>query len=149
MSPEELFEREETHLGTLVDLLRQEFDTLLQHPVDGAALEQLASAKQQQLGALEHLESLRRDSQASLGYPDTPAGAEQAARDQHCLAPWQRVLDGTRRAEHLNRLNGTLIQQRLDHNRRVLGALRELAGNPLYGIDGQSRRHGGSLSYKA
>ncbi|HEY8385777.1 MAG TPA: flagellar export chaperone FlgN [Porticoccaceae bacterium] len=149
MSLAELFARQEAHLGTLVDLLHQEFDTLLQHPLDGEALSELASAKQQQLRAIEQLETQRRDEQARRGHGDSAAGAERTAREDHCLDHWLRVLDCTRRAQHLNRLNGALIQQQLEHNMRMLGTLRELAGNELYSTDGQSRKRGSTLSCKA
>lgn len=143
-----MLDRQHQLLDSLLVLLREEQDLLLQPEVDGAPLSAAAAAKQELLDTLAKLEASRRQGLVKLGYGDDSRGAEHAARAFDCLPLWLQIQETSQRASHLNHLNGTLIQQRLDHNQRALATLRDLAGNPLYGVDGQSRREA-RLSYKA
>ncbi|MFA5494441.1 MAG: flagellar protein FlgN [Porticoccaceae bacterium] len=143
-----LLDRQHQLLESLLALLRGEQDLLLQPEIDGAGLSAAAAAKQDLLDALARLEASRRLGLVKLGYGEDSGSAEQAARAFDCLPLWLQIQDVSQRANHLNLLNGALIQQRLDHNQRALAVLRDLAGNPLYGVDGQSRREA-RLSCKA
>lgn len=136
------------HLDALRVLLEKESDEL-QGAANGETLEQLAEAKQRHLAELDRLETCRRQAQIQLGCSDDTAGAEQAADATDCLPQWQQLVQRARLAGDLNTLNGELIRQRMAHNSLVLDTLRTLAGNPLYGTDGQSGRRGNSLSVKA
>lgn len=141
--------RQRQRLEQLLELLNQERQALSQGQVDGERLAQLAEDKQAHFAELERFETQRREAQRRLGYGDHAQGAERAAEDADCLALWQALQDKAGRAAHLNRLNGVLIHQRLAHNQRMLGFLRERVGNSLYGPDGQSLRRGTSLSSRA
>lgn len=144
MSLENLLARQQQHLATLVKLLLHEQSLLLQGVPDGEQLTALAQLKQAELKAIETLETGRRNAQQKLGYEPGLRGAEHAARDAQCTPQWQDLQDSARRVSHLNQLNGTLIEQRMQHNQQVLTLLRELARDALYGQDGQqsrSKRH--------
>ncbi|MFA5677481.1 MAG: flagellar protein FlgN [Pseudomonas sp.] len=149
MSLAAVIDRQSSLLEELGVLLQREFDLLMANPVASTALASLASAKEQALAAIEIEDARRRDLLAHAHYDDDPEGMAQAARRAGCLEQWQQLLDRTRGARHLNLLNGSLIGQRMAHNRQILAALQALAGNPLYGVDGQSQRRGGGLNCKA
>lgn len=149
MSLVALLDRQLVLMDELTILLKRELDTLMTNPIDGAELAALASAKQSTLTAIATLEDERRQSLAREGVEDEPSGMAEAARAAGCLPQWQALLDLARSAHHLNLLNGSLINQRMAHNRQVLAALQQLVGNPLYGVDGQTQRRGTGLTCKA
>lgn len=136
-------------LEQLNTLLTEEQTALGQGQIDGELLARLAADKQALLDRLEEFETQRRQVQIRLGYGQDMAGAEQAARDAGCLPQWHALLEATRRTARLNKLNGVLIQQRLQHNQRMLNFLNEATGQSLYGPDGQSHQRGSRLSSKA
>lgn len=149
MSLANLLTRQLQHLDTLIELLGDEQNALVAGEVDGDRLTEVARRKQTELRAIETLENGRRSVQAKLGYADGTAGAEAAARDAGCIATWQQVHDAARRVAHLNQLNGTLVEQRMQHNQQVLTLLRELARDALYGQDGHQNRSGGHINSSA
>ena len=149
MSLANLLTTQHRHLDTLVELLMREQELLIQGVPDGEQLTELAKQKQGELKAIETIERGRRTAQQKLGYEAGLRGAEQAARDAQCTAQWQELQDAARRVAHLNELNGTLIEQRMQHNQQVLTLLRELARDALYGQDGQQSRTGGHISSSA
>lgn len=149
MSLATLLATQQRHLDTLIKLLMREQELLIQGAPDGEQLTELAQLKQAELKAIETIERGRRGAQQKLGYEAGLRGAEQAARDGHCTGQWQDLQDLARRVAHLNELNGTLIEQRMQHNQQVLTLLRELARDALYGQDGQQSRTGGHISSSA
>lgn len=149
MSLTHLLTQQQQHLETLMELLTREQAVLVHGADDGELLVQLAQQKQTQLKAIDTLESHRRGAQEKLGYAPGLPGAEQAARDTGCVPQWQAMQDIARRVAHVNQLNGTLIEQRMQHNQHVLSLLRELARDALYGQDGQQNRSGGHVSSSA
>lgn len=149
MSYGDLLRLQREHLTTLLDLLRHEQALLVQGGAELEALEAVARDKQQQLAALDALERQRQGHQQALG-DDTPtSAAEKVAVKEGVLGLWQDVLDKTRRAAHLNRLNGSLVQQRLCHNKRVLDTLLDLASSRLYDADGYARGAAGRVQSRA
>ncbi len=149
MSLANLLATQQRHLDTLVDLLLREQELLIQGIPDGEQLSELARLKQAELKAIETIETGRRRAQQKLGYEAGLRGAEEAARDARCTQQWQTLQDGAARVAHLNELNGTLIEQRMQHNQQVLTLLRELARDTLYGQDGQQNRTGGHINSSA
>lgn len=149
MSLANLLTQQQQHLEALLELLTREQATLVQGTVDGGQLTELAQRKQTELKAIDTLEKRRRGAQEKLGYTPGVPGAEQAARDANCVPQWQALQDTARRIAHLNQLNGTLIEQRMQHNQQVLSLLRELARDTLYGQDGQQNRGGGHINSSA
>ncbi|GAB3285937.1 flagella synthesis protein FlgN [Parahaliea aestuarii] len=140
MSLEPHLQAQRLQLEQLVALLHTEQSLLTQSQVDGAALDRVAVDKQQHLVSLDSFEARRRGAQTRLGYPAGREGAMAAANDAGCLPLWQNIDQLASAAKQLNQTNGDLIQLRLENNQRLLNALRESAGNSLYGPDGQSHR---------
>lgn len=129
------------HLESLRSLLSEERELLTVGQVDGARLNGVASRKQEHLAALEGAEQQWRES-GQVPEDDSDHAAERAG----CLPLWRDTGDLARQVARLNRLNGQLIQLRLEHNQRLLNTLREAAGGELYGPDGQARGKSGRLS---
>lgn len=130
-------------LAELLQLLDHEQRALLDANVDGERLQALAASKQDLLVRLAELDSHR--SAAGL----KPTAVEAAIRRAGCVDEWQAIEDLARRCSYLNQLNGSLLHQRLQHNQRVLRSLRQLAGNPLYGADGQTHKGRGRIQTSA
>lgn len=135
----EVLSRQYPGLQHLIALLREEQALLMLGQVDGTALTQLAKAKQESLTQLASLEQIRQALHQDMGLADQPDASEQAAREQGCLEEWYKVQALSLQASHLNRLNGTLIQQRLQHNQQVLQGLRQLTDTSVYSADGLTR----------
>ena len=135
-------------LEALLIALRQEQDLLLRGEVDGPGLEAVANHKRDCLSQLQVLEDQRQSSLQAMGLTASAMDQEEAASQQDCLLLWETVQSTTRQTQHLNQLNGVLIEKRLQHNQRVLHTLRELTSAPVYDADGQSRR-GSSLRTSA
>lgn len=150
MSLSALFEDQCRQAETLLALLKREQDALLCREVPGAELENLAAAKAE---CYQLLEAAERERLALQGdQPSLQGGLKsglQAAEAAGCLDLWQRLQGLLHQASHLNTLNGSLIQQRLDHNRKVLDVLGRLRGHALYGANGQHGRSGGGFQSRA
>ncbi|KAF0804099.1 flagella synthesis protein [Alcanivorax xiamenensis] len=142
-------QRQHDHLASLGHLLSEERALLVEGSVDGPALGAVAQRKAALLETLDTFESRRRDALRRLGYDNTPQGDEQAAREAGCLPLWRAIQAHARAVAADNRINGELIELRAANNLRLLNALREQAGNPLYGPDGQPGPRGGRLSSSA
>jgi flagella synthesis protein FlgN len=133
---------EQKLLATLVDLLKQEQGLLVAADADGlAALTPQKSELVQQL-ALQSAE--RHRALGEGGFEAGEAGMEPwlaASGDQEARAAWEQLLELTREAKELNRLNGMLINKHLAHNQQVLGALRTQGTGgeaAVYGPGGQT-----------
>lgn len=129
-------------LDELLVLLQEERQLLSGGHVDGERLSQVAEEKRARLAQLEKLEQQRRRGLTRMGYRDDRDGDERAAADANCAPLWRALRDCADRAANLNRSNGVMIRIRMEHNQRLLNALRDAAGQGLYGPDGQAR--GGS-----
>ncbi|WP_116366400.1 flagella synthesis protein FlgN [Parahaliea mediterranea] len=149
MSLEPHLQAQRLQLEQLVALLHSEQSLLTQSQVDGAALDEVAADKQRQLVSLDSFEARRRGAQARLGYAPGREGARAAADDAGCLPLWQSIDQLASEARQLNQTNGELIQLRLENNQRLLNALRESAGNSLYGPDGQAHRRPARVDSRA
>ncbi|SOC18593.1 flagella synthesis protein FlgN [Alloalcanivorax xenomutans] len=141
--------RQHDHLVSLGHLLSEERGLLVQGSIDGPELGAVAQRKAALLETLDTFEGRRREALQRLGYDDTPQGDEQAAREAGCLPLWRAIQTRARAVATDNRVNGELIELRAANNLRLLNALREKAGTPLYGPDGQPGPRGGRLSSSA
>ncbi|WP_355660213.1 flagella synthesis protein FlgN [Halomonas salifodinae] len=141
--------RQQRHLDALLDTLRQETRALARARVDGDELARLAETKQRLFQELDTLERQRRQAQAKLGYAEGGEGARQAAVDADCLEAWLSLMALAERVRELNATNGELILERMRQNQQMLDFLREAAGTPLYGPDGQARQRDSRVSSRA
>ncbi len=129
-------------LKEFVELLEHEQKLLSSSEVDGEAVRKLATDKKTMLERLESLESQRAKGQHTLGYPSGLEGAKKAASDSKCLPFWEEITLLAFRAKSLNEINGNLIKMRLDHANQMISFFNKVAGEPLYGPDGKSKRRG-------
>lgn len=130
---------QQDRLEHLIGLLDRERDLLGEGTIDGDALGALAAEKQQVLDALAESDDHRRAVHAAHGYSPDTTGDERAAREQSCLESWQSMRGRALQAARLNHFNGQLLNIRLTSNQRLLNDLHALAGEGLYGPDGQAR----------
>lgn len=149
MSLEASLERQRQRIASLETLLNRERQALFEGRVDGELLNRIATDKQAMLEQVERFETQRSQAQQRLGYDAGLAGASRAAADAGCLSTWQALLEDAQRTARLNAVNGDMIRQRLEQNQRMLNALREAAGNSLYGPNGQTRPRESQLSSRA
>jgi flagella synthesis protein FlgN len=140
-SPRTTLAGEQQLLDALVDLLKQEQALLVAANAD--ALAALTPQKSKQVQELAALSAERHRLLGAAGFAAAEAGMGpwlDAHGDPDARAAWERVLELTRAAKELNRLNGVLINKQLAHNQQVLAALQP-AGAPaaaVYGPGGQA-----------
>lgn len=131
----ELLDRQLVALEAVLETLRRERAALAAR--DAAALEQIATEKQERLAAAATLERQRRELA-----PD-PEAMERLAEATNALDGWARLLDLTRLCRDQNEENGRIIQLQQRRVENTLGLLRGRAGqSDLYGPDGANRRPG-------
>lgn len=142
-------QRQQQCLDALCETLREETAALAKAQVDGNELAGLAETKQRLFRELDALESQRRQAQTRLGYAEGRAGARQAAEEADCLDAWLTLMALAERVRQLNATNGSLIRERMRQNQQMLDFLREAAGKPLYGPNGQARQRDSRVSSQA
>lgn len=132
-------------LAEFVELLRRE-QTALTH---GAAddLPQLAEQKNGLVVQLNMISAQRASFLQAHGFTTDRTGIDEwcaQAQDPETTATWQQVLELAAEARELNRVNGELIQIRMQFNAKALEALGGAKSSlELYGPDGQSTKPGG------
>lgn len=149
MSLTHLLSEQRGRLATLTQLLEQELQQLTTSQVDGKALVLVARRKQELLNEMELKETLRRQVQSRLGYPEGPKGARAAAEDADCLQEWEACLGATERTARLNDLVGELLQMRASHNQKMLDFIHQIADKTLYDPSGRTGRQPGRLNTSA
>lgn len=133
-------------VARFADLLRQEQDTLATGDVD--ALTPLIEQKNSVAAELTAFAQQRNALLAAEGLKPDRTGIEAWCAlhpaNTNVSAAWSRIMLLARDARELNRVNGELIQIRMQHNAQgleaLLGASRSLE---LYGPDGQPSAHSG------
>lgn len=109
---------------------------------DVSSLTMLAQSKQAQVELLNRLATERLNRIAALGFPADRSGMETWAKiaGSAALEAWHSMLAIAGEAHQANKINGNLIQTRLQHNQQALAVLLS-AGNGLhlYGPDGQPK----------
>ena len=139
-----LIENEARLLDQFVDLLRREQTSLSQ----GAA-EELPELAEQKNGLVIQLNDLSARREAFLearAFPANRAGIDAwfaQEKDRDATDAWQKVLALATEARELNRVNGELIQTRMQSTAKALEALSGAKTSlELYGPDGQSTKPG-------
>lgn len=131
--------REEQRVITaLLEVLKQEQQQLVAADIDG--LTELTPRKSSLVNDMAVLASQRHNALGAAGYKAEEAGMEAwlaASGDPEAAPLWAQVLDLTREAKELNRVNGTLIGTHLSHTQSALQALRPQAQGNFYGPSGQ------------
>ena len=124
-----------------VSLLKLEQTSLSNGNIDN--LPEFAEQKSKFSVHLNSLAEQRNTALATQGFAADRAGIEawctKYPEEQNARKAWQKILSLAGEARELNRLNGELIQMRLQYISKALEALQ--SGNKsldLYGPDGQS-----------
>lgn len=106
------------------------------------ALPSLAERKSTLAGQLNPQSAARNRLLASEGLPGDRPGIEgwlsKHPKDGAVRQEWNRLLEVTRRAHELNRVNGELIRLRQQHNSEALDALLPGLRQDLYSPEGQT-----------
>lgn len=137
-------EAEADAIARFVELLKLEQATLGQGDIEGLSV--LIQQKSEVAAELGSLAEQRNASLAAHGLGTDLTGIEawfeSHPSDTRIRSAWARILPLAREARELNRVNGELIQIRMQHNAQaleaLLGASRQLN---LYGPDGQTTPH--------
>ncbi|HEY1151024.1 MAG TPA: flagellar protein FlgN [Pseudoduganella sp.] len=139
-SPMNSLRAEQQLITQLLEVLKQEQDHLVAADID--KLTALTPHKSDLVAQMAALATGRHKALAALGFAAQEAGMEAwlaAQGDDESRALWQQVLDQTREAKELNRLNGMLINKHLSTTQGALQALRpQAAAAAVYGPTGHT-----------
>lgn len=146
LQPSHSLRRERDLMAQLLELVRQEQRLLVGAEID--ALDALSARKTELVAQLAELAEPR---QAALAAAALPANAQGMAAwlgaDPEAAAIWSALLEDTRAAKELNRLNGMLINKHMVRAQSALNALHPQPASQTYGRSGKasaapaSRRH--------
>ncbi|RZT08998.1 flagella synthesis protein FlgN [Duganella sp. CF402] len=125
--------REEEHImSTLLDVLREEQQLLVTAEIEG--LPAVTTRKTALVTQMTLLSAQRHRALGKSGFPAEEAGmdawiaASGAAREESASL-WQSLLQHTREAKELNRVNGMLINKQMGHTQGALQALSPKGAN--------------------
>lgn len=150
-SPKTVLRTEFDTMTELLDLLKQEQQYLVNANTE--ALEQATPAKTALVTRMAAASAQRQQAQADAGFAASDSSMDawlEAAGDTEATALWQSLLDITREAKELNRVNGMLIARHLANNQTVLNAMRQPAAGAdagVYGPSGQTQAGGPSRRF--
>ena len=144
MTMRQMIEGEVALLAQFVELLRREQVSLTHGVADD--LPQVADQKNGLVIQLNQLSAQRAAFLEACGLTADRAGIDAwcaQAQDQEAAETWQKVLLLAAEARELNRVNGELIQIRMQFTAKALEALSGAKNSlELYGPDGQSTKPG-------
>jgi flagellar biosynthesis protein FlgN len=128
-----------------VDLLSLEQTALSAGDTDG--LPALAEQKSKLAVRLDNIAAQRNATLVAMGFTTDRSGIEawciQHPAEKITMDTWASIIKLAREARELNRLNGELIQLRMNVTAAALEALRASKNSlDLYGPDGQSAKAG-------
>lgn len=138
VSPKHSLQAELDKITALLDILKQEQQDLVAADIEH--LTTLTPQKSHLVNEMATLATARHQALAEAGFPAMEAGMESWLAAQHDDAAnmlWQRLLDQTRAAKELNRLNGVLINKHLGQTQGALQALRPQQ-TTVYGPSGMT-----------
>ena len=144
-SPLSTVSTETQHVGSLVELMKQEQALLVAADADGLA--ELTPRKNALLQELATLSHQRHAALLAAGCEGSEAGMEPwlaVSGNDDARSQWEALLELARQAKELNRVNGMLINKQLAHNQGVLNALRTPTGGAAAGVYGASGQTLGS-----
>lgn len=138
-------------ITSVLDLMTQEQQLLVS--ADTAGLDELTPRKAQVVVAMTALAQQRHACLAAAGFAADDGGMQawvEGSGAADALSGWQALLDKTREAKELNRINGMLITRQLSHTQGLINAMRTPAGGDdaaVYGKSGQAAPGGPSKRY--
>lgn len=153
MTPSTTLHDEQQLMSSMLTLLKKEQASLVDAHADGVA--EVTQQKSDMVAQLGALALQRHAALASAGFDAAESGMEpwlEAKGDAADRAAWDQLLDITRSAKELNRVNGMLVARQLAHNQTVLNAMRTPAATGgadagLYGPGGKTAGFGPSRRF--
>ena len=130
---------EQTTMAALLDVLRQEQQALVNMTVE--TVEHTSTQKAALVARMATLAEQRHRALAAAGHAPSEAGMEAwvASAGAEWLPVWRELLEQTRQAKELNRVNGLLINRHMAYTNGALAALRPAAQRSnVYGPTGLS-----------
>ena len=148
-SPGATLRDEQQVIGSIVELMKTEQQFLISADADG--LSTITPNKLQLAQRAATLARVRHKALAAAGFTAGEAGMEPwlaVGGSDEQRQDWNRLLELTREAKELNRVNGMLVNRQLGQAQAALGALRgtgSAAG--VYGPGGQTVSTGPSRRF--
>ena len=149
-SPGATLRDEQQVIGSIVELMKTEQQFLISADADG--LSTITPNKLQLAQRAATLSRVRHKALAAAGFPAAEAGMEPwlavGGNDEH-RQEWNRLLELTREAKELNRVNGMLVNRQLGQTQAALSELHGAGGNGagVYGPGGQAVAAGPSRRF--
>jgi flagella synthesis protein FlgN len=149
-SPGATLRDEQQLIGTIVELMKTEQQFLVSADADGLAT--ITPKKLQLAQKAADLSRLRHRALGAAGFAAAESGMEPwlaVGGNDELRAHWNDLLNLTREAKELNRVNGMLVNKQMAHTQSMLNVLRP-AGNGaggVYGPGGQAMPGGPSKRY--
>jgi len=148
-SPGATLRDEQQLIGSIVELMKSEQQFLVSADADGLAT--ITPKKLQLAQKAAELSRLRHRALGAAGFSATENGMEPwlaVGGSDELRAQWNSLLDLTREAKELNRVNGMLVNKQLAHTQGMLNELRPAAaGAGVYGPGGQALGSGPSRRF--
>jgi flagella synthesis protein FlgN len=148
-SPGATLRDEQQLIGSIVELMKTEQQFLVSADADG--LSTLTPKKLQLSQKAAELSRLRHKALGAAGFAATENGMEPwlaVSGNDELRSEWNRLLELTRQAKELNRVNGMLVNKQLAHTQGMLNALRPAGnGTGVYGPGGQAMPAGPSRRF--
>jgi flagella synthesis protein FlgN len=149
-SPGATLRDEQQVIGSIVELMKTEQQLLISADADG--LSTITPNKLQLAQRASTLSRVRHKALAAAGFPASEAGMEPwlaVGGNDEQRAEWNRLLELTREAKEINRVNGMLVNRQLSQAQAALNELRGPAGNAagVYGPGGQTVTAGPSRRF--
>jgi flagella synthesis protein FlgN len=140
ISPTTSLPEEQQVMTLLLDLLKQEQLHLVAADIDG--LIEITAQKMALVAKMAALAGARHHALGVAGFAAQETGMQAWMMDRGGSVDaslWQQVLDLTREAKEINRVNGMLINKQTAHVQSALNALRpNTQGFDVYGPNGQA-----------
>jgi flagella synthesis protein FlgN len=149
-SPGATLRDEQQLIGSIVELMKTEQKLLVGADADG--LSKIAPDKLKLAQRAADLSRVRHKALGAAGFPAGEAGMAPwlaTSGNDDLRSQWNDLLDLTREAKELNRVNGMLINKQLANTQGTLNALRgaSAGSSGTYGPGGQAMSAGPSRRY--
>lgn len=150
-SPIDTLNDEQQLISSLLHLMKREQEFLVSADADG--LGTITPEKAQLMNQLAILANKRHQSVGAAGFTADEAGMQawvESDSGKDAAGAWHQLLQLTREAKELNRVNGMLINKQMAHNQNLINAMRQPANaaeTSVYGPTGQTAPSGPSRKF--
>lgn len=150
-SPLDTLHDEQQLVSSLLDLMTQEQQCLIDANIEG--LNAITPRKAELMNELAVLANQRHLALAAAGFAAEETGMQEwvaQAADSGAGDAWNQLLQLTRDAKEVNRVNGMLINKQMTHNQNLINAMRQPANagdSAVYGPTGQATPGGPSRRF--